>query len=95
MDTTAKVWDLETGVETVSLHGHMAEVIALHFVGQDDRLLLTGSFDHSAALWDHRIGRRVRHLTGHSAEVAAAACSFDGRNVATASMDKTLRVSDL
>ncbi|KAM7538516.1 hypothetical protein Aperf_G00000049850 [Anoplocephala perfoliata] len=92
MNTTAKIWDMETGKEISSISGHRAEVIALHFLGGEDRrLLMTGSFDHTASLWDLRTGQRVRHLTGHSAEVAAAAYTFDGRLVATASMDKTVR----
>lgn len=92
MDKTARAWDLETGKEISSMNGHRAEIIKLHFIGDDRRLLLTGSFDHTASLWDLRTGRRVHHLTGHSAEVAAAACTFDGRLIATASMDKTVRV---
>ncbi len=104
MDTTAKVWDVELGVETVSLAGHTAEVIALQFLAAGDNsqqqnssgsLLLTGSFDHTASLWDVRDGRRVAHLVGHTAEVASAIASFDGRLVATASMDKTVRVSSI
>ncbi|KAF6770090.1 hypothetical protein AHF37_11565 [Paragonimus kellicotti] len=31
MDTLAKLWDIETGVELASLNGHTAEVIALQF----------------------------------------------------------------
>ena len=94
MDATAKVWDLSTGTQVVSMRGHTAEVIGVHFAGRDNnRLLLTGSFDHSAAVWDLRSGNRVHHFTGHSAEVAATVCSFDGQIVATASMDKSVRVS--
>ncbi len=102
MDTVAKVWDLETGKEKATLSGHTAEVIALQFtnqsgfgVGGSDNILLTGSFDHSASLWDIRSASRVGHLVGHTAEVAAATCSFDGNLVATASMDKTVRVSSI
>ncbi|TGZ65275.1 hypothetical protein CRM22_005961 [Opisthorchis felineus] len=57
------------------------------------RLMLTGSFDHTVSLWDVRSGERTHHLIGHAAEVAAAAFSFDASLVATASMDKTVRVS--
>lgn len=94
MDTVAKVWDLERGLETATLRGHTAEVIALEFANQNasSSLLLTGSFDHTASLWDVRTAQRVSHLMGHTAEVAAATCSFDGHLVATASMDKTVRV---
>lgn len=114
MDTLAKVWDVETGVELVSLNGHTAEVIALQFSqggnlissegdgsGYQEsacgagagRLMLTGSFDHTVCLWDIRTGDRTHQLIGHAAEVAAAAFSYNAVFVATASMDKTVRVS--
>lgn len=57
------------------------------------RLMLTGSFDHTVCLWDVRTGERTHHLIGHAAEVSAASFTYDTSLVATASMDKTVRVS--
>lgn len=47
MDNTAKLWDIETGKEYVTLRGHDAEVISLNFSAEGDRVI-SGSFDCSA-----------------------------------------------
>lgn len=54
MDSTARIYHVETGQETLLLAGHQAEVISAHF-SQDGNLLLTGSFDETAIVWDLRL----------------------------------------
>lgn len=49
-DGTAKVWDLRTGQEVISLKRHTAEVSSVHF-SPDDRTILTSSLDRSALVW--------------------------------------------
>lgn len=100
MDTVAKVWNVEKGAEIATLKGHTAEVIAVQFSNHgktgdhvDGRTLLTGSFDHTACLWDVTSALRIQRFVGHTAEVAAATCSFNGNLIATASMDRTVKVS--
>jgi dynein assembly factor with WDR repeat domains 1 len=55
MDNTAKLWDVETGKEYVTLRGHGAEVVSLNFSAEGDRII-TGSFDSTAKIWDIRTG---------------------------------------
>ncbi|NXR97712.1 DAW1 factor, partial [Oxylabes madagascariensis] len=61
MDTTAKLWDVETGEEVATLNGHSAEIIALSFNTTGDRII-TGSFDHTVAVWDVGTGREQNLL---------------------------------
>lgn len=53
MDSTARVYDVETGLEMHSFLNHDGEVIAAHF-DKSENIILTGSFDSNAYLWDLR-----------------------------------------
>lgn len=56
MDWTARVYDVETGLEIHSYLSHSGEVISAHF-HKNENILLTGSFDSNAYLWDLRMKR--------------------------------------
>jgi WD40 repeat protein len=49
-DGTAKLWDLSTGTEVLSLKRHAAEITSVHF-SPDGRNILTSSLDESALAW--------------------------------------------
>ena len=51
MDSTAKLWDVQRGLELCSLLGHTAEIVSLNF-NTDGSRIITGSFDHSTKVWD-------------------------------------------
>lgn len=53
MDSTARVYDIETGTEIHSFLNHGGEVIAAHF-HKNENIILTGSFDSNAYIWDLR-----------------------------------------
>ena len=49
----------------------------------DGKLVLTGSWDHTARLWDAESGKELRTFAGHADGVYSVAFAPDGRQVLT------------
>ena len=90
-DSTAILWDPQTGQPIRWLLGHQSAVRVAKF-SRDGKRILTCSFDRTAAIWDADTGDRIAEMTGHRGEVLTAAISPDGQQVATGSSDGTVRI---
>ncbi|OBZ75057.1 putative E3 ubiquitin ligase complex SCF subunit sconB [Grifola frondosa] len=86
-DRTARVWNLETGVEVHCLTGHTRAVRALQF---DECKLITGSMDHTMRVWNWRTGKCLSVLEGHTEGVVCL--NFDVHVLASGSVDTTIKV---
>jgi WD40 repeat protein len=90
-DKTAKLWDVQTGLEIRVFKGHTGDVNSVAF-SADGRAVLTASDDHTAKLWDARTGQELKTFEGHSDSVKSAAFLPDGDKILTASSDKTAKL---
>ncbi len=61
----------------------------------DDRLILTGSSDHTARLWEAHSGVLIGQPLQHQGQISQVAFSPKGQIAATASYDKTAAVWDI
>jgi WD40 repeat protein len=55
-------------------------------------MILSGGGDDKAFLWNANNGEIVYELSGHTDSVSDVGFSFDGKYVATASYDSTVKV---
>lgn len=92
-DTTARLWEVETGREIRRFDGNSAVVNVVAF-SPDGRIVLTNSAD-GTQLWDVATGRGVRRFDGGSAISTSAAFSPDGQHLLTGSWDKIVRLWDV
>lgn len=81
-DVSARIWDVQRGVERAPLRGHTGRITAVTF-SADGRRILTGSRDNTAKIWDAASGQPLLTLTGHSDAVRTVLFSADGRHAIT------------
>ena len=106
-DNTVRLWEVESGSELHSLTGHTEWVYCVAF-SPDGQLLASGSKDNTVRLWDissalglsgaeglsagAETGRHLRTLEGPGGSLAGVAFSPNGRWLAAASADNTVRL---
>ena len=92
-DTTARIWNAETGKEIAVLRGHDDLVTSAAF-SPDGSHIVTASEDKTAHIWDAATGKVIAVLSGHEGAVYSAVFSPDGKRIVTASGDHTARIWD-
>lgn len=90
-----RTWEARTGRNILTLNGSAsrrllrpATSISLH----PDNVLLASNEGREIHLWDMETGRKITTLTGHTAEVQSVAFSLDGSQLASGSLDETIRL---
>jgi WD40 repeat protein len=100
LNTKPKVTTLLTDYTTIvvpnslksSFKGHTDKVKCVLFVGDNGVLLATGSSDNSVRLWETESGQCLSTMTGHSSRIWDLTSTKDGRFLASASGDSTIKV---
>lgn len=95
LDTTARLWNVDSGASVRILEGHVHSVYDVAFAPNSTRLV-TASFDGTARIWMVPDGTPGPVLSdpyeGKLVGVRSVAWSPDGRNIATGSSDQFLRL---
>lgn len=91
VDSTIRVWDIETGNLLRILSGHKQFIRHMVF-SPDSKIIAAGSYDKTLRLWDADTGKLLRTLSGHTDYVNSVAFCPDGSIIASASSDSTLRL---
>jgi len=91
-DSTIKLWDLASGKEQLTLHGHGSEVTCLDlFKGKAG--LVSGSVDNTVKIWEPpKVNYSI--IRGHLSRVKDVAFNSDSSVIASASYDGTARLWD-
>ncbi len=89
-DYSIRAWDFGEQSEAGVLEGHAGPVNAVGFVG-NTRAVSAGD-DGMAIVWDLTTGKPLFRLEGHGHKVMGLAVSADGRQIATAGWDRTVRL---
>lgn len=101
-DSTARIWDCDTGTPLHTLKGHTSWVLAVSW-SPDDSTIATGSMDNTVRLWDAQTGKPLGNaMKGHSKWVTSLSWEPywkpDDQNearrprIASSSKDATVRI---
>ncbi len=91
---TPRLWDLATGREHCSFHGH-TEVVWDVALSSDGCRALSASKDGTVRVWDASDGRTIHCLQGHEGPVFCVAFAPDGASGLSGGWDRTVRLWDL
>lgn len=92
-DSTAMLWDAESGNRIYCLSNHRGDVRSVAF-SPGGSSIITGSWDKTAMIWDVESCDVIDTLSGHNSFIDAVAFSPDGSRIVTGSRDKTAIVWD-
>jgi WD40 repeat protein len=93
LDGTAKLWDTDSGPNTVTLKGHTGQIMCLAVTPDGQRIVSAGE-DGTARLWDAVNGRELRTLKAHSSAVRDVAVSPDAKWIVSGGDDGTAKLWD-
>ena len=89
-----RVWDVPSG-KVVFTYTMPPDVIGVKCAfGPDGRLLAVTDAGHAMKIWDIPANRAVTTLKGHAEPITTVAISRDGKRIATAGNDFTLKLWD-
>ena len=78
-----EVIEMESRNKLTDIKGHAAPVSAILFSKGSD-VIVTASYDHTAAIWDAMTGKLLRRLVGHSSPITALTLHAQNNELATA-----------
>ena len=94
VDTSVRIWDIETGEEIRTLRGHTNTVDSVKFT-LDGNYILSASWDGTIKRWDVITGQMLQTYEGHDGTVYMLDLMPNGKQFISASADKTLKLWDI
>ena len=94
LDTTIRLWDVESAQLIRQFDGHRTWVGSLAFL-PDGKTLASAANDQTVRLWDVESGRLLRTLLGHTDAVMALVVLPDGKGLVSGDDEGTIRIWDL
>ena len=94
LDRTAKVWDVETGMQLLDIDIFLNYVLTVDW-SPDGSQFATAGADGRAIVWERATGREVARFEGHQrGTVLSLDYSPDGTHIVTSGRDGSVRVWD-
>lgn len=100
-DCYGKVWSIPAGGLTENMNtpaqtlsGHKRKVGTLNWNPIASNVLATTSSDFTVKVWDVETGQAVNDVSGHADIIQSSGWDYFGKNYATASKDKKIRIVD-
>jgi WD40 repeat protein len=93
-DKIARVLDLLTGAEIVTMNGH-EDAVYDAALSPDGTKVVTASQDTTARIWEASTGKELCVLRGHQDRLTDVSFSPDGYRIITLSKDETARIWDV
>ena len=88
-----QVYDVDSGLEIVSLGGHKDLIQSLRY-SPDGRILAAGSYQ-IVTIWTAPTGALAKSMAGHGGPILSLAVAPDGLTAYSGGQDKTIRVWNL
>lgn len=93
LDTSIRVWDVETGACKHALMGHQSLTSGMEL---KDNILVSGNADSTVKIWDILTGQCLQTLSGPNKHQSAVTClQFNNKFVVTSSDDGTVKLWDV
>jgi WD40 repeat protein len=92
-ENLTRIWDLETGRETLVLQGHRDGVLSVSW-SQDGGRIATVSDDRTLRIWTFPEGEEIKQMKGHTSGVLDVSWTPDETRLITGSRDYKIKVWD-
>jgi WD40 repeat protein len=94
MDTTIRLWDINTGKARKVLEGHAKGVTSLAY-SQEYRFLVSAGFDYDAVVWNPYVEKLILRLHGHNSSLVGVEIIPDTPQIITADKEGFIKVWDI
>lgn len=92
-ENLTRIWDMETGRQTLVLEGHKDGVMAIEW-NENGSLIATASDDRTLRIWSFPEGEEIKQMKGHTSGVLDVSWTPDETRLITGSRDYKIKVWD-